>query len=201
MGRVTDMMISVRQRRGIALAAPALAAMLTVGGFGAGVFAQDATPEAGVLPEGLTDAPHPVHIHAGSCAEGELGDIVAPLTDITGAAGAIVGNQNATLAETSSTNVPLPLDAILAEDHAINARRSADEIGEYIACGEIGGAVNENGALVIGLREQNRSGYSGVAYLSPGDDGASTDVSVFLAQDLAERGRGGQRDSEATPTS
>jgi len=194
-----DVVDFARRRRGLSIAAPALAAALAVGGLGSVALAQDATPEGGVLPEGLVSPPRPAHIHEGSCGEEELGGIVAPLNDLTASSGAILGNAEATLAETSFTNVPLPLDAILAADHAINVHFSADEIEEYIACGEIGGALNANGALVIGLEELNRSGFTGIAFLAPGADGASTDVSVFVAEGLAERGRGGQAAQEATP--
>jgi hypothetical protein len=75
----------------------------------------------------------------------------------------------------------MTLDAMLGADHAINVHLSAEQIDTYIACGEIGGALDPSGALVIGLREESDSGYTGIAYLSPGADGVSTDVSVFIA--------------------
>ena len=40
--------------------------------------------------------------------------------------------------------------------------------------------IEPTGALVVALREQRGSGLSGVAVLSPADDGTTTDVSVFL---------------------
>lgn len=144
--------------------------------------AQDATPVADV-----SAAARPVHIHAGSCAE--LGDVVAPLNDLTAPTGAGAGQADSAFqAESSSTNVPLPLDAILGGDHAINVHLSADEIGTYIACGDIGGALEANGALVIGLAEDSDSGFTGIAYLGPGADGASTDVSVFIAPVIGAAG-------------
>ncbi|MCD6030436.1 MAG: hypothetical protein K0S78_2610 [Thermomicrobiales bacterium] len=167
-----------------AVAVVALTSLVALSGPAA--WAQDATPEAG---EALT--PRPVHIHSGSCQE--LGDVVQPLTDLTAPQGDRVGLRRADLAETSFTNVPLALDTILAEDHAINAHLSAEEIGTYIACGNIGGVLDENGALVIGLSEDSNSGYTGIAFLSPGADGASTDVSVFIAQTQG----GGLRDRVA----
>jgi hypothetical protein len=143
---------------------------------------QDATP---VAQE--TANARPVHIHSGSCAE--LGDVVAPLNDLTAPAGAGVGQADSAFqAEASSTNVPLTLDAILGADHAINVHLSAAEIGTYIACGDIGGALEGNGALIIGLAEDSDSGYTGIAYLSPGLDGASTDVSVFIAPVIGAAG-------------
>ncbi len=166
-----------------AVGAVALVGLVALSGPAA--WAQDATPEA---EEALV--PRPVHIHSGTCEE--LGDVVQPLTDLTAPQGDRVGLRRADLAETSFTNVPLTLDAILAEDHAINAHLSSEEIGTYIACGNIGGVLNENGALVIGLSEDSNSGYTGIAFLGPGADGASTDVSVFIAQT-----QGGGRDRAA----
>ena len=156
-----------------ALGAAAIAGLVLLGGPAA--WAQDATPTA----EDLV-APRPVHIHSGSCEE--LGDVVAPLTDLTAPQGDRVGQRRADLAETSFTNVPLTLDAILGADHAINAHLSAEQIGTYIACGNIGGVLNESGALVIGLGEDSDSGYTGIAFLAPAADGVSTDVSVFIAR-------------------
>ncbi len=130
-----------------------------------------------------------MHIHSGNC--NELGEVVAPLSDLVTPEGDRVGQRNrAAQGDTSYTNVPLTLDAILAEDHAINAHLSADQIDVYIACGEIGGVMAPDGSLTIGLREQSDSGYTGIAYLAPGADGASTDVTVFLA-DTSDRNRGG----------
>lgn len=167
------------------------ALLLTTAVGGLSVAAQDSTPAAtGAMA-------HPVHIHSGNC--NELGDVVAPLADLTSPEGASVGQgRRASTASTSYTNVPLPLDAILGADHAINAHLSADQIEVYIACGEIGGVQAPDGSLTIGLRETDKSGYAGVAYLVPGADGASTDVTVFLA-DMSKRGGGGGDSAVATP--
>lgn len=177
--------------RGRALAVPAMAFALLVGGL-APALAQEATPGAGRA----RNQPHPAHIHSGTCVEGELGEVVAPLTDLVGQRGQRAGNQRALVVASSFTNVPLPLDAILAADHAINVHLSAEAIDEYIACGEIGGPLGDTNTLAIGLRQQNRSGFTGIAYLAPGADGASTDVSVFVAQTL---GRGGAAGAAASP--
>jgi len=160
-----------------------------------GAAAQDATPAA--AEEG-----RPAHIHAGSCAEGELGDIVAPLNNLTEPEGEGQGNDAAIVAETSFTNVPLPLDAILAEDHAINVHLSAEEIETYIACGEIGGPVGADGSVAIGLKQQNDSGFTGIAYLAPSAvDPATTDVSFFISTAVDAEVGGGttEEDEAATP--
>ena len=176
-------------RRGLLTVAGAGALLLTSAIGGLTVSAQDATPAA------AGNMVHPVHIHSGNCEE--LGEVVAPLTDLTTPEGDRVGQRNrAAQGATSFTNVPLPLDAILGGDHAINAHLSADEIDVYIACGEIGGVVAPDGSLTIGLGEQSDSGYTGIAYLAPGADGASTDVTVFLAE-TGGRNRGGDGNADA----
>ena len=164
-------------------------------GGGSRGLAQDGTPVGGVEGE---VAARPAHIHSGTCEN--LGDIVAPLTDLTAPAGQALGQRNrAAAAETSFTSVPLTLDAILADDHAVNVHLSADEIETYIACGEIGGVIDPaTGALVIGLRELNDSGFTGIAYLAPGADGVSTDVSAFIASEEATA-VGGDEEAEASP--
>ena len=139
--------------------------------------AQDATPVA----EEEIAPPRPVHIHSGNCDE--LGDVVAPLSDLIAATGDHVGQVGRAIpVESSYSNVPLTLDAILGADHAVNVHESAENIGVYIACGDVGGALTPNGALIVGLHEDSDSGYTGVAYLQPAADGASTDVTVFITR-------------------
>src|ERR671910_3146157 len=150
------------------------------------------------------DAPHPAHIHSGTCDN--LGDIVAPLGDVTElTAGESFGAQTAILVKESETDVPLPLGDILAAPHAINVHESAEAIQNYIACGDIGGRVID-GDLVIGLRELNDSGHHGVAVLVGNDDG--TGVKVYLAeegsgtegeQDAATAAAPAATDAPATP--
>jgi hypothetical protein len=138
-------------------------------------FAQDATPVAQEAPPS-----RPAHIHSGNCVE--LGDVVVPLTDLVPAVGERVGQADAAAqAEFSVTSVPMTLDAILSADHAINVHLSAEQIETYIACGELGGFIDAGGSLIVGLREESSSGYTGIAFLTPGADGASTNISVFIA--------------------
>jgi hypothetical protein len=171
-------------------AAAVLSGMVAVGGSAA--WAQDATPEAADIL-----AARPAHIHTGTCDE--VGEVVAPLTDLGGAIGGDrVGQvRRAIPAQSSFTSVPLTLDAILGADHVVNVHLSAEEIDTYIACGEIGGRLSPEGAVIIGLREMNNSGFTGIAYLAPGADGASTDVSAFVAPTQGGRNRGGG--AEETP--
>jgi len=175
--------------------AAVLAGMVALSGPAA--WAQDATPEAA---EAM--APRPAHIHSGTC--NEVGEVVAPLTDLTGATGGdrVGQGRRAIPAESSFTSVPLTLDAILGADHVVNVHLSAEEIDTYIACGEIGGMLTPEGAVIIGLGEMNNSGFTGIAYLAPGADGASTDVSAFVAQTQGgrNRDRGADETAEAGGT-
>jgi plastocyanin len=135
------------------------------------------------------DAPHPAHIHSGTCDN--LGDIVAPLSDVTElTAGESFGAETAVLVKESETDVASPLGDFLSAPHAINVHESAEAIQNYIACGDIGGRVID-GDLVIGLRELNGSGHHGVAVLEGDDDG--TDVKLYLA----EEGTGAEAEQDA----
>src|SRR5687768_8924552 len=129
---------------------------------------------------------HPAHIHSGTCAE--LGDVVVPLTDVAHIAGdaETSGAASAIPVKGSLTVVDAPLQEIIDGGHAINVHLSAEEIGTYIACGNIAGVVHEreNGEgseIVIALAELNDSGHVGIAWL--GDDGeGGTNVSVSLIE-------------------
>jgi len=61
---------------------------------------------------------------------------------------------------------------------AINAHESLAKIGNYIACGNITGAITA-GSLTIQLTQLNASGLAGVAMLHDNGDGTTT-VSVQL---------------------
>jgi hypothetical protein len=175
----------VTTRRHALMSASALALLALVAANIPSVTAQEATPAA--TPVAEVAIARPAHIHAGDCVE--LGEIVAPLTDLIAPVGAGAGQADeAAQAESSFTTVPMTLDAMLAADHAINVHLSPDEIETYIACGELGGVTDVNGALIVGLREQSDSGYTGIAYLLPSADGVSTDVSVFIAPVLGAAG-------------
>lgn len=129
-------------------------------------------------------ASHPAHIHSGTCAE--LGDVVLPLENLIDQAttGEVVGSEAAVTTVSSWTIVDASIDEILAGEHAINIHLSDDEMGTYIACGDIGGVLTSNEedgqALIVGISEQNDSGWAGIAWL--GEMGDQTEVSVTLVQ-------------------
>jgi hypothetical protein len=127
------------------------------------------------------DGPHPAHIHTGTCDA--LGEVVLPLTDVAASEGESEGAATAHAVKTSDTVVDMPLQEIIDGGHAINVHQSADEIDAYIACGDIGGVVVEEGGrqqLLIGLGELNDSGHTGIAWL--GADGDQTEVTVTLIE-------------------
>lgn len=128
------------------------------------------------------NVPHPAHIHSGTCDS--LGDVVAPLTDIAAPEGDASGPASAIPVESSLTTIDLPLQDIIDGGHAVNVHLSADEIGTYIACGDIGGVVNDEEIdggkeLTIGLHEMNGSGYAGVAWLGERDGKTLVNVDLF----------------------
>jgi uncharacterized cupredoxin-like copper-binding protein len=156
-------------RAGIATLALLLA---TIGGIflgGSQGLAQEASP------------PRPSHIHSGDCDE--LGEVIQPLTSLTVPGGAVLGNSDAVVAEAAFTIVPQSLDVLLEEDHALKVHLSREQIEIYLACGDIGGALDANGALIVGLKELDNSGYTGIAYLAPAG-GGGTSVSVMIASVL-----------------
>jgi uncharacterized cupredoxin-like copper-binding protein len=137
-----------------------------------------------MVPRGLAQEaspPRPSHIHVGDCDE--LGEVIQPLNSLTVPSGPVSGNAEAVVAEAAFTNVPLSLTDMLATDHALKVHLSKEQIQIYLACGDIGGAVDADGALIVGLKELDNSGYTGIAYLVPAANG-STNVSVLIAKVL-----------------
>lgn len=148
-------------------------------------------------------APHPAHIHSGSCAQ--LGDVVAPLKDVVEPEGDHQGADSAFPLETSETLIDMPLKDLLDGNHAVNVHKSADEINVYIACGDIGGVVNtdEGGRteLVVALGELNDSGYYGVASIGSDEGSNQTEVTVTLIEPGAMISGNGTEAQAATPAS
>ena len=165
-----------------------LAGTLALGGAGQSL-AQETT---------TTVESHPSHIHAGTCAELDPNP-AAPLDnlyqigidpdDIEGSMEDLESVGVLTVSQifyADSEEVDLSWDDMLAESHAINVHKSDQEIDQYIACGDIGGTLVDDGEkLVIALHPQNDSGYTGVAILEKDDDD-NVDVEVFLAAPAAD---------------
>lgn len=123
----------------------------------------------------------PSHLHSGDCDE--LGPIIQPLNALTVPPGEVLGNSDAVVAEAAFSNISQGLEELVAADHALKVHLSTDQIQIYLACGDIGGALDAEGALIVGLKEIDNSGYTGIAYLVPAADG-TTNVSVLIAEVL-----------------
>ncbi|MGH2615095.1 MAG: hypothetical protein ACRDJC_07645 [Thermomicrobiales bacterium] len=157
----------------------------------------------GSLPGGFSgqaqeaSPPRPSHIHIGDCDE--LGEVIRPLTNLTVPGGDVSGNADAVVAEAAFTIVPESLDELLEEDHALKVHLSREQIQVYLACGDIGGTVDANGALIVGMKELGDSGYAGIAYLAPAANGG-TSVSVMIAQVIPGAGDApADQEQEAEP--
>lgn len=151
----------------------------------------------------MAAAAHPAHIHSGSCAE--LGDVVHPLMDVTADTGTPVASPVAEMDHdmgtpeasnamaspaadsfgtditTSETIVTAPLADLAAGGYAINVHESAENIGNYIACGDIAAAAADSGDVSIALATLNDSGYMGTATLHDNGDDTTT-VTITLMQ-------------------
>jgi hypothetical protein len=142
-------------------------------------------------PSGLAQdqpsPPRPSHVHEGDCDE--PGAVVQGLTPLTVPSGPTAGNDEAVLAEAAFSSIPLSVDEMLAADHSLKVHLSAEQIDVYLVCGDIGGALDADGALIVGLKEQDGSGYTGIAYLVPNASG-QTSVSVMIGKVLPGGGAG-----------
>jgi len=191
-----------RRRYLPALGGMAILALLLSGFFASGAIAQ--SPEATMGAQGGATA-HPAHIHSGTCDQ--LGDVVYPLNDLTapGMAGTPTAESQSTMTAAtpasgmtsmsggqvvaeSTTMVTTTLDELLSKPYAINVHESAENIGNYIACGEITGMGEAMGTPASGgqqievtLQELNNSGYAGHATLVEKTDG-TVEVTVQLIQ-------------------
>ena len=130
---------------------------------------------AGTAQEAV--APHPSHVHAGTCADLDPNPAY-PLNDVT----PVSPEARPGDVEVGHSTIDVTLEALLASPYALNVHASAEDVATYIACGDIAGPVVD-GLLLIPLREQNDSGYAGIAALA-GNDAGGTNVSVYLAPGL-----------------
>ena len=180
-------------RKGAALARPALVGVIlclllaaSIGGNRGGrSLAQEgeATPATPAGTPVAIDfdqlvAERPAEVLSGSCDE--PGEIITSLTPLETPEGEAQGQGAAIEAESSYTTIPIPLESLLSGQTNITVLLSEEPSETVVACGEIGGVLDEGGSLVVKLSARNGSGFSGIAFLAPGDPG-TTGASVFLA--------------------
>jgi hypothetical protein len=93
------------------------------------------------------------------------------------------GQSVAVPVEQSGTVVPLTVSNLLASNYVVIVGKSAQESGIMVACGEVGGVLNPDGTLAVGMRAIGGSGLSGVAYFTPIDQFENTLVTILLVGD------------------
>jgi hypothetical protein len=131
--------------------------------------------EAGGLPAGL---------YAGTCADLLVGagrEPVAELNALRLPGGARVGTADGMPVATSFTVLSVPFDQVVDGTHVVAVFDAAEQ-DTVVACGAIGGALDEGGALSIGIEPQDGSGFVGIAYISNQEGGLASSVSVFVGQ-------------------
>ena len=168
------------RRRGLSAAAATigvvLLTILAVGGGATRAQEGSGTPTAAYA--------HPAHIHGGTCDA--LGEVIYPLNDLVPTDPSATPAADGEIDSMSTTTIQLPdrphedFDHFISGGYALNVHASAEDIGTYIACGDIGGQVVGN-QIQIELRELNGSGFQGHATLTDNDDGTMT-VTVVLTR-------------------
>ena len=124
----------------------------------------------------------PAALHAGACDS--LGDVVVALANLVVTTGDAQGQTLATPVEQSGTVVSFAVSDFLASDHAVVVQESPG-VSTVVACGEVGGALNPDGTLAVGMRPMNASGLSGIAYFTPIDTFSNTLVTILLVDNNA----------------
>ena len=119
----------------------------------------------------------PAELRGGTC-DG-LGEVVVPLANLVFASGDLQGMTGATPVEQSGTVVQFAIADFLTSNHVVVVRESP-AVSTVVACGHIGGALNPDGTLAVGMLGANDSGLSGVAYFTPIDTFSNTLVTVLL---------------------
>jgi hypothetical protein len=124
-----------------------------------------------------TSVDRPAELRGGTCDS--LGEVVVPLANLVFASGALQGMTSATPVEQSGTVVQFAIADFLGSDHVVVVRESP-AVSTVVACGHIGGALNPDGTLAVGMLGMNGSGLSGIAYFTPIDTFSNTLVTVLL---------------------
>jgi hypothetical protein len=126
------------------------------------------------------------NLYGGTCDEVDMQNGYYPLSPVVMAQGEPVGQSIAIEAETGYQTVNILLDTLIDEPHVIAVHETLRPESAIIACGEIGGVNDRDGELVIGLKEMNNSGFTGIARFSYNpEDAQKTDIAVYLAKGLA----------------
>jgi hypothetical protein len=148
--------------------------------------------------ETTTPPSHPAFIEAGNCGDLDANP-VATLNNLE-----LIGSSEeatdeeerqvegtitaAPVLTSTSEEIEVAFDDLLETSHSVTVHLSQDDLQTYLACGEIGGVVDED-QLVVALHAVDGSDYNGIAILAKDGDG-NADVTVYLA---------GPSESDSTP--
>ncbi len=178
---------------------------IAVAGLVAGSFGMAGTGSALAQDEEST-ASHPIHIHAGTCEELDPNPL-APLDNMVPRINEDAEDESdnqpvgvltaPNVLVTSSDEIDVAWDDMLAGSHAINVHLSDEEVQTYIACGDIGGVVVDD-QLIVALQPLNDSGYMGLAIFQQDGDGNVDVPAVYLFEPVASNE---PAEVEATPVS
>ena len=143
----------------------------------------------------------PAAVHGGTCDS--LGDVVVSLANLVLTSGDPQGQTLATPVEQSGTVVSFGVSDFLGSSHAVVVQE-APGVSTVVACGEVGGALNPDGTLAVGMRSMNASSLSGIAYFTPIDTFSNTLVTILLVDGDAPAtsaidGETGLADPNTTP--
>jgi hypothetical protein len=131
-------------------------------------------------------------IFTGGCAGLEA--VAADLGIVQPGQGAAVGSAGTDSVAQGFGAAAIPFATLVASPHAVVVSEDADAGGAVVACGDVGGALTDTGALVIALQTSSTDATAGIAVLAPAlEDPGATGVSVFLIADAPAAG------AEATP--
>jgi hypothetical protein len=119
----------------------------------------------------------PAELRRGICAS--PGDLVATLAHLVLTTGEMQGQTGATPVEQSGTVVQYTIADVLSADYIVLVRRSPAE-EEIVACAEVGGAINPDGTLAVGMVGMNGSGLSGVTYFTPIEQFENMLITILL---------------------
>ena len=147
----------------------------------------DATIQALVLPIAVNVARplgQTAAILAGTCTE--LGAVAAEIGVLQTGQGEPVGVPDTLPVAQGFGLAAVPFASLVAAPHSLALFETDPAANTAIACGEIGGAVTDTGALVIAIQSADGAALAGIAVLAPGlEDPDTTGVSIFVTASAA----------------
>ncbi|HVL23196.1 MAG TPA: hypothetical protein VM450_03880 [Thermomicrobiales bacterium] len=140
------------------------------------------TPPASVPPPTAEPAgAMTAGLYAATCADGGPGERIAKLNGPMLPEGAQQGATDAIPVLIGYTVIDVPFRDMLNGGIVIAVVDDANP-ETMVACGPVGGILDGNGALSVGLGPVGDSGMAGVAFLNAQQDATATGISLFVLQ-------------------